>query len=96
MSEPETGDGHKVVGGIVTELSIEIGIDERRHVGREQRISIRLRLGHVARANLRTGAALVLDDDRSTPGDGKALPNRARDHVGRTSGWIGNHECDRS
>jgi hypothetical protein len=70
MSERKTGDGHEVLGGIVIELSVEIVIDERRLVDREQRISVRLGLGHVARANLRAGPALVVDDDGSTPDDG--------------------------
>ena len=92
----ETGDRDEILGRIVRQLAIEIGIDGEGVLRRQQqRVAIGRRPCDRRRSDLIVGAALVLDHNRLPPFLGQPLRHGTRDHVGRSARRQGYDDGDR-
>jgi hypothetical protein len=91
----EFGDRREILEGIIGHLGIKAGID---HVGAradQQRIAVRLGMGHVSDPDIAAGARAVLDNDIAGQREPEILAEDSRHDVGGAGRRERNDDLDR-
>jgi hypothetical protein len=66
------------------------------NAGEQQRVAVRLRIGHSGGADVGRGAGPVDDDEALAHGFAQPLDENARDQVGAAAGRERHHDLDRA
>jgi hypothetical protein len=93
---PEFGDRREILVGIVGNFCVETGIDDVGARGDQQRVAVRLGVGHSADPDVAARSRLVLNDESTANGIAEVRSENARHGVGRAAGCKRHDDFDRA